>query len=381
LRNAQQMRCDVRMILRALLLLVASIAFAADNYLVYIGTYTNTAKSKGIYAFRFNPDTGKLDPLGVAGETQNPSFVAIHPSRRFLYSVAEGKPATVSSFALDAKTGKLTPLNSEQVPGNGPCYISLDRSGRHAFVANYGSGNILVFPIDADGRVKPPTTNIQHAGTGGDPKRQSGPHAHSIKLSPDEKFAVAADLGLDQLFVYRFDPAAGKLTPNEPPSVKLKAAAGPRHFAFHPNKRVLYSINELASTVSAFEWNGDRGTLTEFQTLSSLPSGFSGNNSTAEIVVHPNGRFVYGSNRGHDSIAVFSADNKGTLTLVDHTSTQGQVPRNFALDPTGKYLFAANQRTDNIVVFRVDQKTGKLTPTGTTVEVGSPVCVRFVKAE
>jgi 6-phosphogluconolactonase len=370
------------MILRALLLLAASVAFAADNYLVYIGTYTNTAKSKGIYAFRFDADTGKLDPLGLAGETQNPSFVAIHPSRRFLYAVAEGKPATVSSFALDAKTGKLTPLNSEPVPGNGPCYISLDRSGRHAFVANYGSGNILVFPIDADGRVKAPTTNIQHAGTGGDPKRQSGPHAHSIKLSPDEKFAVAADLGVDQLFVYRFDAAAGKLTPNEPPSVKLKPAAGPRHFAFHPNKRVLYSINELASTVSAFGWNGDRGTLTEFQTISSLPSsGFSGNNSTAEIVVHPNGRFVYGSNRGHDSIAVFSADKKGRLTLVDHTSTQGNVPRNFALDPTGKYLFAANQRTDNIIVFQVDQKTGKLTPTGVKAEVGSPVCVRFIKAD
>ncbi|HET8549737.1 MAG TPA: lactonase family protein [Bryobacteraceae bacterium] len=369
------------MILRALLLLPATVAFAADNYLVYLGTYTNTSKSKGIYAVAFDGKAGKLGTPVLAAETPSPSFLAINARRRFLYAVAEGKPPQVSSFAIDAGTGKLTLLNTEPVPGSGPCYISLDRRGRHAFVANYGSGNVLVFPLGTDGRLKPPSANIQHSGSGGDPKRQSGPHAHSIRLSPDEKYAVAADLGIDQLLVYRFEPASGRLTPNEPPSVKLKPGSGPRHFAFHPNKRVMYSINELASTVSAFDWNGGRGTLEQFQTISTLPSGFSGNNTTAEIVVHPNGRFVYGSNRGHDSIAVFSADKRGTLRLVEHTPTQGNVPRNFAIDPAGKYLFAANQRTDNVVVFRIDPKTGRLAPAGTSVEVGSPVCVRFLKAD
>jgi 6-phosphogluconolactonase len=367
--------------LRAILFLLATAAIAADNYLVYIGTYTNNDKSKGIYAYRFDADSGRLDPLGLAGETANPSFLAIHPSRRFLYAVGEGKPSSVTAFSIDTKSGKLTQLNSEPVPGSGPCYISLDRAGKYALVANYGSGNVLAFPIDSDGRVKPPSANVQHSGSGGNPKRQSGPHAHSIKLSPDERFVLAADLGIDQLLVYRFDPASGKLTPNEPPSAKLKPGAGPRHFAFHPNKRVVYSINELDSTVTAFDWNAQRGTLTDFQTLSTLPSGFSGNNSTAEIVVHPNGRFVYGSNRGHDSIAVFAADRKGMLKLIDHTSTLGNVPRNFAIDPTGKYLFAANQRSDNLVVFRIDGNTGKLTAAGAPVEVGSPVCVRFVKAD
>jgi 6-phosphogluconolactonase len=369
------------MLLRILPMLVATTALAADDYLVYIGTYTNNTKSKGIYAYRFDSPSGKLEALGLAGETANPSFLAIHPSRRFLYAVGEGKPSSVSAFSVDTTTGKLTPLNSEPVPGAGPCYISLDRAGRYAFVANYGSGNVLVFPIGADGRIQPPAANVQHAGSGGNPKRQAGPHAHSIKLSPDERYVLAADLGIDQLLVYRFDRATGKLTPNEPPSAKLKPGAGPRHFAFHPNKRVVYSINELDSTVTAFEWNARRGTLTEFQTTSTLPAGFSGNNSTAEIVVHPNGRFVYGSNRGHDSIAVFAADRKGTLKLIDNTPTMGSTPRNFAIDPTGKYLFAANQRSDNLVVFRIDGKTGKLTAAGPPVEVGSPVCVRFVKAE
>jgi 6-phosphogluconolactonase len=369
------------MVLRVLSLLLASVAFAADNYFVYIGTYTNTPKSKGIYAYRFDPATGKLDSLGLAAESASPSFLAIHPSRRYLYAVNEGKPATVSSFALDPKSGKLTPLNSETAPGAGPCYISTDSKGRYALVANYGSGNLLVFPIGADGRLNPASANVQHSGSGGDPKRQSGPHAHSIKLSPNERYAVAADLGIDQLLVYRFDPATGRLTPNEPPSAKLKPGAGPRHFAFHPNRRVVYAINELNSTVTAFNWDGSRGTLAEFQTISTLPSGFTGNNSTAEIVVHPNGRFVYGSNRGHDSIAVFAADRRGNLTPVEHAPTLGNVPRNFAIDPTGRYLFAANQRSDNLVVFRIDAGTGKLAPSGSPVEVGAPVCVRFVKAD
>jgi 6-phosphogluconolactonase len=318
-------------------------------------------------------------------ETVNPSFIAIHPNRQYLYAVNEvntyeGQSAgSVSSFSLDAKTGKTRFLNKVSSRGADPCHLSLDRTGKWVLVANYSGGSIAAFTIKADGSLGEASAFVQHTGSSVNPQRQRGPHAHSINLSPDNRFAIASDLGLDQVLIYRFDADKGTLSPSNPPFAKVKPGAGPRHFAFHPSGRFAYEINEIASTVTAFAYSLEHGILEEMQTISTLPKEFSGNNSTAEIEAHPNGRFLYGSNRGHNSIAVFTIDSsKGTLTQLEQVPTQGKTPRNFAIDPTGAYLFAANQGSDNIVVFRIDQKTGGLSPTGNVLEVPSPVCVIFL---
>jgi 6-phosphogluconolactonase len=362
---------------------LVSAAFAAD-YAVYIGTYTND-KSKGIYRLTFDSATGQLGTPTVAAETVNPSFLAVHPSRKYLFAVSEianfdgQKTGAVSAFRIDPESGALSLLNKVDSKGMGPCHVSVDKAGKNVLVANYGGGTVAVLPIAEDGRLKEANSFVQHTGSGADPKRQRGPHAHSINVSADNKFAVAADLGLDKLLVYKFDAGAGKIEPHSPPFFHVAPGSGPRHFAFHPNGRYGYAINELLSTVTALSWDSGRGVFTEVQTARTLPEGFSGENYTAEVVVHPSGKFVYGSNRGHDSIAVFAVDPKnGSLTPVDHTPTQGRTPRNFGIDPTGKFLIAANQRSDNLVVFRIDAKTGKLSPTRQTIDVGSPVCVRFM---
>jgi 6-phosphogluconolactonase len=358
-------------------------ATAAD-YIVYIGTYTNTGKSKGIYAYSFDPGSGKLTEIGLAGEATNPSFLAIHPNRKFLYAVSEvsgGGPSSgaIRSFSIDPKTAKLTPMNQVPSHGNGPCYVSVDKTGKTALVANYGSGSAALMPIKADGSLGEVTSFDQREGKGADPKRQSSPHAHSIFASPDNRFALSADLGLDRVYIYKLDPVADKLTANDPPFATTKPGGGPRHFDFHPNGKFVYVIQEMGSAITAFSWDKTRGAMAELQTVSTLPADFKGESTCADIHVHRSGKFLYGSNRGHDSIAVFAVDPKeGTLKLVDHTSTQGKVPRNFGIDPTGNFLIAANQNTNNIVVFRIDQKTGKLTPTGQNLEVGAPVCVRFM---
>jgi 6-phosphogluconolactonase len=353
------------------------------GYIVYAGTYTGP-DSKGIYAWRFQPGSGELAELGAVGETPNPSFLAIDGPARHLYAANEigdyggQRSGSVTSFAIEPGTGKLTAINTVATKGGGPCYVSLHNSGKWVFAANYGGGSVAVLPV-ADGRLGEAASFEQHKGSGADPKRQRGPHAHCIKPSPDGRFVLAADLGTDEIIVYRFDAATGKLAANDPPSFKTKPGSGPRHFAFHPNERLVYIINELASTVTAASWDAKAGKLAELQTVSTLPAGFDGENSTAEIVVHPNGRLLFGSNRGHDSIAVFAIDAQGKLTPKEHVSTKGQVPRNFALDPTGKYLFAANQKSNNIQVFQLDNG-GRLTHTGKTLEVSSPVCVRFAPA-
>jgi 6-phosphogluconolactonase len=358
------------------------------DQLVYIGTYTGE-KSKGIYAFRFDSGSGALTPLGLAGEVTNPSFLAIHPTRRFVYSVSEvenfdgKKVGAVSGFTIDRATGKLTLLNTVESKGAGPCHVSVDKTGKNVLVANYGGGSVAVLPVDTStGRLKEASSFMQHSGQVADMKRQGGPRGHSINLSPDNRFAIAADLGLDQLIVYKFDAAQGKLTPNDPPFIKLAPRSGPRHFAFHPNGKYGYAINEITCTMSALSWDKKTGVFKELQTITTLPADVpvTAKLSTAEVQVHPSGEFVYGSNRGHDSIAVFSVDpRKGTLTAVEHTPTQGNIPRNFGIDQTGKFLIAANQRSNNLVVFKIDQGTGKLTPTGQTAEVGTPVCVRFMR--
>jgi 6-phosphogluconolactonase len=362
-------------------------ASGKNELLVYIGTYTG-AKSKGIYVSRLDLASGALTPPELAAETASPSFLAIHPRGGFLYSVNEvstsdGKPGgSVSAFTIDRTTGRLTALNQQSSGGRGPAHLIVDRSGRDVLVANYGGGSVAALPIEADGRLKPASAFIQHTGSSVNPDRQKEPHAHSINVDPEDRFAYVADLGLDKILIYRFDPKRGALTPNDPPFAAVQPGAGPRHFAFHPKGRFAYVINEIDLTVTAFSHDVKRGALTALQTVSTLPEGLPKlpSYSTAEVQVHPSGLFLYGSNRGHDSITVFAIDGKsGKLTYVQNEPTQGSTPRGFGIDPSGTYLLAGNQRSDSVVVFRIDQQTGRLTPTGHKIEVGSPVCVKFVR--
>jgi len=360
-----------------------------DKYLLYVGTYTQDGStSKGIYAFRYDAATQEVTSLGLAAETTNPSWVALHPNGRFLYAVNEVQnyngpnSGGVSAFSVDRATGKLTFLNEVASRGADPCYITADQSGKYILVANYTGGSIAAFPISADGKLGKASAFVQHTGHGLNPKRQEAPHAHSIDLSPDEHFAFVDDLSLDELLVYKFDKSKGSLKPNNPPFAKLDAGAGPRHFALHPSGKFAYVVSEMACTVTAFSVDLKAGVLHRSQSISTLPDDFKGENDDAEIVVHPSGKFLYASNRGHDSITVFAIDAaKGTLTVVEHASTKGKTPRNFAIDPTGTLLFAENQQSNNIVIFRIDEKTGKLTPTGKVLEVGQPVCIKFLAVE
>jgi 6-phosphogluconolactonase len=369
-----------------LLLLVALLngpqIASAKTYLMYVGTYTD-GESKGIYAYRYDSSAGELNEIGLAAETRNPSFLAASPDGKLLYAVNEvsdyeGKSSgAVTAFAIDHATGKLTKLNQVASRGADPCYISFDKTGKFALVANYTGGSVATFPVLGDGRVGESSAFIQHAGKGPDAKRQEGPHAHWIETTADNRFAVAVDLGLDELLVYHFDPATGALRPNDPPFAKTEPGAGPRHLAFGPGYRFAYAVDELNSTVTAFTYQA--GSFKPVQAISTLPEHFAGGNDTAEIHAHPNGKFLYASNRGHDSVAVFAIDNKtGRLRQAGDFPTQGKSPRNFELDPGGRLLFAANQKSGNIVVFRVDQKTGALTPTGQVLKVPSPVAVKFV---
>lgn len=350
---------------------------------VYFGTYTGE-KSKGIYVSTLDPATGQLSAAELAAEVNNPSFVAIHPNRKFLYAVSEiadvgGKPGKgASGFSIDPASGKLALLNQQSSVGAGACHLVVDAAGKNVLVANYGGGSCSVLPIGADGKLAPASSSIQHHGSSVNKERQEGPHAHSINLDPANKFAFVADLGLDKVLIYKFDGAKGLLTANDPPAGIVSPGSGPRHFAFHPSGKYAFVNNEMTSTVTSFAYDPARGSLTEIQTLSTLPEPTPGN-STAETVVHPSGKFVYVSNRGHDSLAMFQCDPAtGKLTASGHQSTGGKTPRNFNIEPSGRFILAANQDTNNVVVLKVDANTGKLTPTGTSIEVGRPVCVRFV---
>jgi 6-phosphogluconolactonase len=361
---------------------------SGDGTLVYFGTYTGEkSKSKGVYVSRLDSRTGALTAPELAIETPSPSFLAVHPSRRFLYAANEvrtfdGKDSgSVTAFAVDQKTGKLTALNQQASVGRGPAHLIVDNAGRNVLVANYGGGSVAVLPIEKDGTLKPASAFMQHTGSSVNPSRQKEPHAHSINVDPGNKFAYAADLGLDKVLIYRFDAAKGSLAASDPPFAAVAPGSGPRHFAFHPKGRFAYVINEILLTVTAFSADPASGALKEIQTLTTLPPGESvqAGFSTAEVQVHPSGKFLYGSNRGHNSISVFSIDEKtGRLTYVHNESTQGNTPRGFGIDPAGRFLLAGNQRSDSVVVFRIDPQTGRLTPAGHTIEVGSPVCVKFV---
>jgi 6-phosphogluconolactonase len=351
---------------------------------VYVGTYTGIG-SKGIYRFDLDLATGKLTSRGLAVAAAQPSFLAIHPNHRFLYAVGEvadfgGKDTgAISAFSIAAKTGKLTLLNQQPSGGAGPCHLVVDKEGKHVLAANYNGGSVCVLPIRDDGSLGKATAFKQHKGSSVDKDRQKGPHAHSINLDAANRFAFVADLGLDKVLIYRYDARKGTLTENDPPSVALPGRSGPRHFAFHPDGKNAYVINEMKSTVTALDYDARHGILKPVQTVSTLPRGFKGNTSTAEVQVHPSGKFLYGSNRGHNSIAIFAIDAKtGKLSFIAHQADQIKTPRNFGIDPTGTFLVVANQDSASLVVFRIDPKTGKLTPTGTKVKVPKPVCVKMM---
>jgi 6-phosphogluconolactonase len=360
---------------------VCGMAAEANSKLLYIGTYTGK-KSKGIYSARFDSDTGKLSAPELAAETKNPTFLALHPNGRVLYAVGEVddfqgmKTGAISAFSIERNTAKLTLLNQQASGGQGPCHLSVDKSGKCVLVANYGSGSFAALSVQRDGKLEALGEMIRFDGSSINRERQSGPHAHFINFDLSNTFAFGCDLGLDKVFVWKVEPNEGKLNLKYP--ALITPGSGPRHLAFHPNGRFLYLINEMSATITVFAYDMATPALKELQTISMLPDNFEGFKSGAEIQVHPSGKFVYGSNRGHDSIAVFSVDKNGKLMFVEHQSTKGKTPRHFAIDPTGKWLLAENQDSDNIVIFHIDQQTGKLSATGEKVEVGSPVCIQFV---
>ncbi|MCC6820286.1 MAG: lactonase family protein [Verrucomicrobia subdivision 3 bacterium] len=356
----------------------------AGEQFVFFGTYTG-AKSQGVYVSRFDPATGRLTPPELAADIRNPSFLALHPNERYLYTVGEAAEAqdkgngSVSAFAIDAQTGKLTLINRHSSGGGEPCHLAVDAKGKCVLAANYGSGSVAVLPIHADGSLGAPATTIQHTGSSVNPQRQAGPHAHFICPAPDNRFALACDLGLDRVIAYQLDLNGPTLNPAKPEFATVAPGAGPRHLTFSPDGKFVYVINEMISSIVVFRYDAKSAALTEVQTISTLPKDAATTSYCAEIAMHLTGQFLYGSNRGHDSIAVFAVDRKsGRLTSLEYTTTQGKTPRHFAIDPTGRWLLAENQGSDSVVLFSIDAVTGKLKPAGQTVTVGSPVCAVFL---
>jgi 6-phosphogluconolactonase len=351
---------------------------------VYIGTYTDGA-SVGIYRYRLDMASGALARDSVVTDKANPSFLTMDPSGRCLFVVNEltnygGQPSgAVTAYAVHPATGRLSLLTRQPSLGAAPCYISLDPTGRYALVANYVGGSVTVLPIGPDGTLGPATDTVRHEGAGPNPARQEAPHPHSIQPDPSGAWVLVPDLGLDRIFTYRLDPHRGKLVPADIPWHAVRPGAGPRHLTFHPTAPYAYVINELDSSLTAFHFNVASGSLSELQTAPTLPDNYPGPNTGADIHVHPSGRFLYGSNRGHDSIVVYQVDaGTGRLTLVEHESTRGRTPRGFALDPSGQFLLAANQESGTVVTFRIDQQSGALSFTGHVAAVPSPVCLQVV---
>jgi 6-phosphogluconolactonase len=345
---------------------------------IYVGTYTR-GESQGIYQLRLDLGTGTLTRSGEPTPASEPSFLALHPSGRYLYAVEETDTGSVAAFAIEPDTGALSLIGRQPSGGAHPCHLSLDAEGRHVLVANYTGGSASVFPVGVGGRLLPASAHVQHQGRGVDARRQAAPHAHSIDLDPGNRFALVSDLGLDRILVYGFDASRGALVEGDPPGASTAPGAGPRHLAFHPDGRHVYVIEELTSTVTLFGYDPGTGTLDPRQTLSTLPEPLGEvRNSTAEIAVRPDGRFVYGSNRGHDSIAIFAVDSESRrLEPAGHEPTRGEAPRHFAIDPSGRFLLAANQRSNTVAVFRIDQESGALEPVGNPLPVPTPVCLVF----
>ena len=372
--------------IKAFIIAVLSMAtlsnVSAESLDVYFGTYTASGNSsKGIYRSILNLETGKLSEPVLVAEAKNPSFLEIHPNGPFLYAVSEtGGDGTVSAYAIDEDTGSLNFINQQSSGGAGPCHVSIDHAGRNVLVANYGGGSVSVIPIKSNGELAKPTGFARHKGSSVNLRRQKEPHAHSINVSPDNRFAFAADLGIDKIMIYRLDIEKGTIVAGDPPFAEVRPGAGPRHFTFHPNGKYAYVINELDCTMTAFTYDSASGALKEIQTITTLPNGFNGSNTCAEVRVHPSGKFLYGSNRGHDSIVCYRVDlADGTLTLIEHETSDIKVPRNFNIDPTGRFCLVANQGMDNVVVFRINQETGALEPKDSRISIAKPVCVRFLR--
>ncbi len=359
----------------------------ARDMLLYVGTYTSgESKSKGIYIHKFDGATGKLTPHRVVEGVEEPSFLTIDRRGRYLFAVNETiefdgmKSGAVSSFEIDRKSGDLKLLNKQPSMGGAPCHITASDNGRFVLVANYVGGNVAVLPVGEDGRLGKAIDLEQHSGTGPNKDRQEAAHAHSIILDKKNNFAFVNDLGIDRVMIYEFDDKKGMLTSNSTqPYYSTAAGAGPRHFKIHPNGKFAFVVNELDTTLTSLAFDAKTGALKAIDTLSTLPAGVSDpSNSCADLHVSPNGEYVYASNRGHDSIAVYAFDKaSGKMRLVEIVSTRGKTPRNFAIDPTGSYLLAANQRSDSIVTFAIDKSSGKLTYTGATIETPTPVCLQF----
>jgi 6-phosphogluconolactonase len=360
-------------------------ARTGKSTLVFIGTYTKgNGKAEGIYVYELDLKDGSLRHRHTEPGPVNPSFLTLDPSQQHLYAVSEitdtdGRTGGgVSAFRVDRSSGALTALNQQSSGGAGPCHVSVEATGKFALVANFASGSIAMLPIQGDGALGLASDFVQHVGSSAHTQRQASAHAHSINPDPDNRFALVADLGMDKVLVYRMDLAAGKLQPHDHPWSQARAGAGPRHLAYHPNGRFVYVINEIDSTMSAYAYDATAGTLEHRQSLSTLPEGFAGNNSTADVHLNPSGTFLYGSNRGHDSIAVFAVDpTSGEMTARGQVPTQGRTPRNFGIDPSGTFLLAANQATDTIISFRLNPESGMPEPTGAVAQVPSAVCLKF----
>jgi 6-phosphogluconolactonase len=356
----------------------------AHGRLLYIGTYTK-GSSKGVYAAYFNPSTGEMTSPKLVAETPNPTFLALSPDRRYLYAVNEVEnykgthDGSLVSYKTDRSGGPLTQINVVDSNGSGPCHVAVDQTGHTLITANYGSGSAASYHIDDNGRMSDAVSKLQFHGHGADKERQAGPHAHCATVSPDNRFVLINDLGLDKIHVYHLNASTAELTPNQPPAWNATPASGPRHLVFHPNHRIVYSTNEMSSTVDVLSWDPSTGTLKTLQSLSTLPPDFKGENSTAEIAVDSKGKFVYVSNRGKDSIAVFSVNPQNFhLTLLANTSTEGKTPRHFTLDPSEKWILAGNEEGHNIVILRRDPSTGLLSSTGKSYRIDGAVCLLFV---
>jgi 6-phosphogluconolactonase len=360
-----------------------------SDYLVYIGTYTNgESKSEGIYIYRLDMQTGGLNYIATTQGIDDPSFVEITAGRKVAYVASEvaesnGIPGGgLAAYSIDQETGSLRFLNMESTHGAYPCHVSIDRTGSYVLVANYMGGNVAVLPINEDGSLGPATDVVQHSGHSNViPDRQEGPHAHSVTMTPDNRFAMVADFGKDELLVYSLDVQTGKLIPTPSPIVEIGPGQGPRHLDFHPNGKHLYLLNELGSAIDAFNFDPGSAVLRPINSVNMLPDDFQGENIAADIHVHPNGKFLYGSNRGHDSLVICSIDQSdGSLKVIEFQKTMGAHPRNFAIDPTGTFLLVANRDSNSITTFVIDPETGQLSPNGQVTSVPQPVCVKLIPA-
>jgi 6-phosphogluconolactonase len=364
---------------------IAASAAEPTKSLLYIGAYTSGKDAaKGITVCDFDSQTGKISNPRLAAEMKNPSFLAIHPNKKVMYAVGEvaesagKKGGSVAGFTI-GDDGSLKSINHQSTVGPGPCHVSVDPSGKAVMVANYGGGSVASFPVQEGGSLAEAASFIQHQGSSVNVNRQKAPHAHSIVPDPQGKFAFSPDLGVDKVFIYKLDADKGTLTPNDPPSASVPPGSGPRHFTFHPSGKYAYVINELAFTVTAFAYDAEKGSLTELQTISTLPADSERNGGTAEVVCHPNGKWLYGSNRGPNTIAVLHVDPAtGKLTFIGTQGEGVKWPRNFVLDPTGKWLLVGNEQGNSVTVYSIDPESGELHPTDSRLETPKPACLRFL---